>query len=425
VHGDYLDTRIKNTPDELARYDKHVNNLLDRIFDEYGLIVCGWSAEWDTALCGAIERCKGHRFTTYWATRGEPAEKAQQLIQLRRSQIIPIQNADKFFSELAEKVSALDEYSQPHPLSAKIAVARLKKYLVDDHDRIRLYDLVKQETEKLYGELSDEHFPVQGIQFNNNDEFIQELKNRVLRYEALTQILQSLFINGCYWGEQKYEYLWVKSLERIANPSGTRSGQGMFWLKLKRYPALLLVYAGGIAALAAEKYDTFAALLTKVRVVDIDGYFGFGEQPLVLLVYPDIIIDRDQAQLLPDMGSYTPINNHLFQVLREPLREFLPQDTHYRKCFDRFEYLLALVFADLHQKLLQTDEFSGPIGCFGWRYPRRSLDQIFLSEIGLEAGAVDQNWLPLKAGLFNGSAERYQTVKAGFDEWFKKVTWRR
>jgi len=43
VHGDYLDTRIKNTPSELSRYDKRLSRLLDRIFDEFGLVVCGWS----------------------------------------------------------------------------------------------------------------------------------------------------------------------------------------------------------------------------------------------------------------------------------------------------------------------------------------------------------------------------------------------
>ncbi|MBI1929655.1 hypothetical protein HYR99_36080, partial [Candidatus Poribacteria bacterium] len=76
VHGDYLDTRIKNTPDELARYDKRLNQLLDRIFDEFGLIVCGWSAEWDVALRSAMERCKNHRFTTYWTIRGNPGGQA-------------------------------------------------------------------------------------------------------------------------------------------------------------------------------------------------------------------------------------------------------------------------------------------------------------------------------------------------------------
>src|SRR5208282_2547101 len=49
VNGDYLDTRIKNTSSELGSYDQRIHTLLDRVFDEYGLIVCGWSATWDTA----------------------------------------------------------------------------------------------------------------------------------------------------------------------------------------------------------------------------------------------------------------------------------------------------------------------------------------------------------------------------------------
>ena len=44
LHGDYLDTRIKNTPAELDNYDGSVDGLLDRIIEEHGFIVCGWSA---------------------------------------------------------------------------------------------------------------------------------------------------------------------------------------------------------------------------------------------------------------------------------------------------------------------------------------------------------------------------------------------
>ena len=50
VHGDYLDTRIRNTPAELDQYPPEFDQLLDRISDEFGLIICGWSAEWDGAL---------------------------------------------------------------------------------------------------------------------------------------------------------------------------------------------------------------------------------------------------------------------------------------------------------------------------------------------------------------------------------------
>ena len=55
VHGDCLDTRIRNTRAELDSYPPAFNRFLDRILDEFGLIVCGWSAGWDSALRTAIE----------------------------------------------------------------------------------------------------------------------------------------------------------------------------------------------------------------------------------------------------------------------------------------------------------------------------------------------------------------------------------
>jgi hypothetical protein len=47
LHGDYLDARILNTESELARYDAAVNELLDEVIADYGLIVCGWSEDWE------------------------------------------------------------------------------------------------------------------------------------------------------------------------------------------------------------------------------------------------------------------------------------------------------------------------------------------------------------------------------------------
>ena len=90
VHGDYLDTRIRNTPSELDQYPYKFDQLLDRIFDEFGLVVCGWSAEWDGALRKAINRAPSRRFSTYWAARGEPGDEAQRLIDHRGAQVIPI-----------------------------------------------------------------------------------------------------------------------------------------------------------------------------------------------------------------------------------------------------------------------------------------------------------------------------------------------
>ena len=115
LNGDYRDTRIKNTAAELARYDASVDALLDRVLDEHGLIVCGWSADWDTALAAAFERCESRRYTTYWAQVGAQGEQATRLIALRQAEVLPIEDADAFFTELAAKATALDEDAQPEP----------------------------------------------------------------------------------------------------------------------------------------------------------------------------------------------------------------------------------------------------------------------------------------------------------------------
>lgn len=107
VNGDYRDTRIKNTVDELSSYDHEMNKLLDRVFDEYGLIVCGWSAEWDAALRAAIARCPSRRYTTFWSTRSGPSNAANHLIRHRGAQLIKIGGANEFFEALREKVQAL------------------------------------------------------------------------------------------------------------------------------------------------------------------------------------------------------------------------------------------------------------------------------------------------------------------------------
>jgi hypothetical protein len=71
LHGDYKDTRILNTDAELSAYPPDFDRQLDRVFDEYGLIVCGWSGEWDHALREAILRAPNRRYPMYWVARGE------------------------------------------------------------------------------------------------------------------------------------------------------------------------------------------------------------------------------------------------------------------------------------------------------------------------------------------------------------------
>ena len=123
--------------------------MLDRIFDEFGLIVCGWSADWDEALRKAILRAPSRRFATYWTVCGEASQSAQQVINHRGAHVINIKGADSFFQSLQQQVQSLEEFSRPHPLSTEAAVASLKRYLAESRFRIQLTDLVNDELERV------------------------------------------------------------------------------------------------------------------------------------------------------------------------------------------------------------------------------------------------------------------------------------
>lgn len=409
VNGDYLDTRIKNTPEELAQFDERIDGLLSRIFDEFGLIVCGWSAEWDTALRAALERCQSHRFTTYWASVGEDSQAAQRIIALRRAQRIQIRDADTFFRHLAEKVMALEEYTRPHPLSAKVAIARAKRYLLEERYQIRLHDLVMEETERVYAALSEANFPVQGTSFS-----VEELKKRLERYEASLETLVSLLATGCYWGTSAHQKLWVKVLERIGNPSGGKAGL-VAWLNLRLYPALLLLYASGVAAIAADKYSTLAALFNRPTYnEDSEG------MPLVLKLVPVKIVDKNAMNQMLGKSFYTPVSEHLVKVLRAPLREFLPDEVVYERTFDRFECLFALVYGDCLKR--RGRGVWGPVGRFGYKLGN-SEGQNPLKDLLAEAEHQKEAWGPLKAGLFGGDYSRFGEIAVEYARAVSNLNW--
>jgi hypothetical protein len=155
-----------------------------------------------------------------------------------------------------------------------------------------------------------------------------------------------MMITGCYWSRESQENLWINCLERIANNLSRECGVFIKILhNLRLYPALLLLYGGGIASIAAKKYDMFSSLLHIPRIISLyDGETIPAER---LNIYS--VIDYEHSQkLLPSVGRlYTPLSDHLYEILRGPFREILPQDIRYQECFDRFEYLFALVHADL------------------------------------------------------------------------------
>lgn len=110
LHGDYGMEGLRNTPEELRTYPIEWQELLSTVFDEFGLIVVGWSADYDVALAESRRVSPSRRYPIYWTSYyGDLTEEATRLIALRQAIQVDTKGADEFFVDLAQRVARLDE----------------------------------------------------------------------------------------------------------------------------------------------------------------------------------------------------------------------------------------------------------------------------------------------------------------------------
>ena len=357
VNGDYHDTRIKNTQAELDEYPKEFNELLDRIFDEFGLIVCGWSAEWDGALRSALSRAPSRRFTTYWALRGESEDKAQRLIDLRGAQVIKIEDADAFFGEIHQNVTSIEEYSGTHPLSTEAAVASLERYLPEPRYRIQLSNLIQQTVEQIVEITSGKDFDVQGGPYIDSE----SVTKRVRRYEAACATLMAMATIGGRWVEEEHYQLWQQSLQRLG--SKEVPGGVVFWIDLMKYPATLLLYALGFGAVEGDRLR-FLAILLRTAI-----HRRHEEDLAVVQTLPPFCMFYEGGQVMQILEGmekrYAPLNDWIHDALRPFSERIVTDDNRYTRVFDKLEILIAL--GCVHKN--PSDGNWAP-GAFGYRRDR-------------------------------------------------------
>ncbi|XWO28790.1 SIR2 family protein [Rhodococcus sp. BGS-1C] len=107
LHGDYTELDTRNTLDELTTYPEQWMDLLHQVFTEFGLVISGWSGEWDKALVAALEAAP-RRYPLYWDSRSAKGHGARQLPTALHGHQVPASSADQLFSELASSIDALD-----------------------------------------------------------------------------------------------------------------------------------------------------------------------------------------------------------------------------------------------------------------------------------------------------------------------------
>jgi len=429
VNGDYLDTRIKNTPEELNEYDERFTILLGRIFDEYGLVVCGWSGTYDTALIDALKRAAGRRYMAYWVSRGSPSEAERSLTSFIRGTSIEAEGADEFFADLLEKVEALDTFGGEDPLSARIAEATTKRYLDEPERHVRLREFVssmgREVRQKLFGEGA---FPLDwgldntGRGSVDSTGLAEEMKKRVASYDMVCEAPVAAAAAGGYYSDGRQARAFAELVEAVASPPEPRTMVRFLpiWHKLRLYPALRLLYACGVSAAASENWPTLKALLRDTVASDINV-----RAPLIFKVYPWAVGgDEDANTLLEGATYYEPMAEWLYRTLREPLEGYLPLDFAYDSAFHTFEALMSLVYADLAKEMHPDNPYKRdwvPLGRFAPVHKKGYGDPSAYSRLRAQYERHGSYWAPIESGLLNqpiaagGFDQKINTVQHNFE----------
>ncbi len=271
LHGDYKDERILNTETELNEYPEKYGKLLERIFDEYGLIICGWSGVWDSALRSALLRAPNRRYPVFWTAREPLVGVAQDLASARGAKIIEIDGADAFFGNLQNNVKALESQSKLDPFSMDLLVRKCKKFLSKPEYKIQLTDLIAEQTEALFMITDKEDFKVKGKLDN------AEFNSRALRYVSATEPVATICTALGKWGNGDDLAIVVEMIRGLCKVA-SKEGSGIVeFLDLRYFPAVLVTSAYSLGLTRAERWSELHSFLssdaemrpgTQARIVD-------------------------------------------------------------------------------------------------------------------------------------------------------------
>lgn len=430
LHGDYMDPdSMLVTEDELATYDPDVAERLARTLEDYGLVVIGWSAEWDPALREAISAPRSRRYPLYLAARGNASDVALQLVDARQGVVVAIDDAETFVPEIVRRVEAIERVAERHPLDTAALVASVKRALPRPELRIELDDVVGGEAKRVRDRLSDENeFPAFSAEFSDSPAGWRWYLDRAAALRALVDPLAHVFATAAAWDDEPRP-TWRRALEAIAvfdEPMGQWNEQ---LVALRRLPALYVLYAVGVVSVVREHYALLHSLTVEATYFDrrnrlrwpmlgaVSPWYVAPGEPAGFLLYDDVKADeRLSLEQLAERRAHptrwlSPVSLMLHATVRGAAGEVIVDNGAYDDAFDDLEVLLSALSIDVADHLAEGWYAPGP--WYGRFTSSRSMTSPREAAMAERAVAEGADWAPVRAGMFAGSPAR---VAQAFDK---------
>jgi len=384
LNGDYLDTGFLNLKGELASYDTRFEPLLLQVFENFGLITCGWSGKWDVGLIELLKSHNKFRFSNYFTYRNEPSTELASISEFRRGYLLPISNASSFFKELYENVEALEQLRNRHPLTEQLAIQRAKKYVASAEFRVHLADLTMDIATST----------IESINFDfsktpTSQSIMENMEMCFTRIKPLTAMLAQVV----YWSDDLHFPLW-RNVELIALeiPQRQNTSSWSDWDGLSRLPAIIVRYSIGIAYVACKNWMQLKSLH------EISFKQSYQKKNLLKLTDPQTAIQKGHFHST-GYKFKTPLSKKLFEYFLPLFAPILPTHEAYTEAFDLYEIISALMY----MKHMEHDLDHGPLCRFC-----HSNTELF-NDVTTQAESQKETYFMISSELFD-SYDQFQTI---------------
>lgn len=362
LHGDYRDLGSRNTPAELSEYPQEWTRLLDQVFDEYGLLISGWSAEWDSALVAALEGTVSRRYPMYWDERSSKGDNARRILAARQGQVIQVSGADELFGELLENLESLDSLSAP-ALTTAMAVARLKRYLPDPVRRIDLHDLVMGAVDTVVDHLNE-----QPVASTNGEPVAWATLEDIYEghFGVMTQLAQLLITGVWHDDDGTHDALWHDVMQRLVDVG---SAFPLAYNRDLRAARLIPAFVGlAIIGITASRRNREGLLLSIATTVEGRTRVGVTDlSPSAQVLTYRRVLDDEIVNRLPSNAdtrwSY-PTSHYFLERIRRYFSALIPDEEEYKSAYYGFEYRLGVIQAFTQGGSTMRGEYAGE---WAWR----------------------------------------------------------
>ena len=378
LNGDYRDPSIRNTAGELSKYDSETTLLLNHICESYGLVVCGWSGEWDLALRTALEATKARRFSMYWASRREPVGHALSLVRAREAEVVLGMDADTFFEDLAGKVLSLQEAATAHPRSLQILAAESRRLVRVAEDVPQLQRAVQAVVERARAAM------IEAVRVEVPKPLPVIADWIALSHRQLGEVY-AVCMPAARWATGRQVPVLQEVVQRIHEAPRPLATQVVPEESYWAVPSFLAFYVIGAAMAAGRNWPALFEFVARTRIKTRNGF-----SPYVIGLDWAFVQNRfadtsDSSEIGPAAGRW--ILERWNEVANSEVPGVLDRD----EAFLRFELVIALVYGALTAPSSAAPAAGAavfddtppwlPMGLYNWRASPMGGDRQFVEEL--------------------------------------------